>query len=161
MILPRYSIRPSAIPGAGKGLFLEEIVRQGSVLIAPDKINGPTTTMMHACELAKFPPDSLECQSSIRWFEQWSTVCLGWDDECFVNHSFDPNGLWHLGFVFAQRDIEPGEELTMDYRFIVGDHEKLPFRDAHTGKPIVGLPWNELIRHTARQLLNILPEERR
>ena len=38
MILPRYHIAPSRIPGAGKGLFLDETVARGSLITAPDDI---------------------------------------------------------------------------------------------------------------------------
>ena len=38
MILPRYHISTSTIPGAGKGLFLDDAVRAGDILVAPDDI---------------------------------------------------------------------------------------------------------------------------
>ena len=38
MIIPRYHIGPSHIAGAGKGLFLDEPVARGRVIVAPDAI---------------------------------------------------------------------------------------------------------------------------
>ena len=38
MILPRYRIAPSRNPGAGQGLYLEEPVRRGRIVVAPDAI---------------------------------------------------------------------------------------------------------------------------
>jgi len=38
MIIPRYHIGPSKIAGAGKGLFLDEPVPRGRVIVAPDAI---------------------------------------------------------------------------------------------------------------------------
>ena len=40
MILPRYRIADSTIPGAGRGLFLEEAVAPGRIVVAPDNIPG-------------------------------------------------------------------------------------------------------------------------
>ena len=59
--------------------------------------------------------------STVRWFEDRFTTTPEWPDECYVNHSFAPNGVWHLGFIFAARELEPGEELTYDYRLTVDD----------------------------------------
>ena len=39
MILPRYVIDASAIPGAGKGLFLDEAIKAGRIISAPDAID--------------------------------------------------------------------------------------------------------------------------
>ena len=38
MILPQYRVAPSTIPGAGKGVFVEESVPCGRILVAPDAI---------------------------------------------------------------------------------------------------------------------------
>ncbi|GHC05497.1 SET domain-containing protein-lysine N-methyltransferase [Cerasicoccus arenae] len=152
MILPRYRIAASGIPGAGQGVYLEEDVAAGAVLVAPDKIDRLYTR----AELDAYGPDSPEDAASVRWFEGRYTVSLDWPDECYFNHSFAPNGLWHLGFIFAARDLAPGEELTIDYRLIVGDGEKLPFDDAATGHPIIGLPWRENLRTTAAALAALI-----
>ena len=154
MIIPRYRIAPSLIPGAGKGLFLDEAVARGRVLLAPDKIH----TVMAERELRRYPADSIEVESSVRWFEDWFSLTPEWSDECYVNHSFSPNGLWHLGFVFALRDLAAGEELTMDYRLVIGSGEEMPFRDAATGRPITGLPGAECLAQSAEALLRRQPQ---
>src|SRR3546814_3119292 len=75
-----------------------------------------------------------------------------WSDECYVNHSFAPSALWHLGFIFALRDLAPGDEVTMDYRYVIGDGERMPFADSVTGREIVGLPWPDALRGSSSQL---------
>ena len=151
MIIPRYRISASNIPGAGKGLFLEEAVKKGAVIIAPDKIN----RLVHLREFENLPKDSIENLSSARWFEDWYSISTDWPDECYLNHSSKPNGLWHLGFVFAARDVAAGEELMADYRFILGSGEVSAFSDSPTGEKIVGLDWNEQLRQSAKHLLAI------
>jgi hypothetical protein len=152
MIIPRYRIEPSRIAGAGKGLFLDEPVARGRVIIAPDRVH----TVMAERELRRHAPDSIEVESSVRWFEDWFSLTPEWSDECYVNHSFTPSGLWHLGFIFAREDLVPGAELTMDYRLVIGSGEEMPFRDAATGQPIVGLPWRDNLRQSAQHLLELL-----
>jgi len=152
MILPRYRVDESRIPGAGRGLFLDQPVARGAVIIAPDKVH----TLMAERELRRYPEDSIEVQSSVRWFEDWYSLTPEWSDECYVNHSFRPTALWHLGFIFALSDLGAGTEVTMDYRLVIGSGERLPFDDAETGAPIIGLDWRENLRTSAGTLLQLL-----
>lgn len=152
MILPRYRIAPSRIPGAGQGLFIDEAIKRGAVIIAPDKID----RMLPQAQLDQFPKDSIENLSSARWFEDWYSISTDWPDECYVNHASDPNGLWHLGFIFAARDVAAGEELTADYRYILGSGEVSAFADSVTGAAIIGLPWQDNVRQSAERLLRIV-----
>lgn len=152
MILPRYCVKASRIPGAGKGLFLDESVACGRIVIAPDAI--PRTWRFD--EIAARPDAEALLPSSIRWFEDQFTVTPDWPDECYVNHSFAPTGIWHLGFVFAARELEPDCELTVDYRHLLGEGQEEAFRDALSGAPIIGLPWAESLRLTTSQLHDAL-----
>lgn len=151
MILPRYRIGESRIPQAGKGLFVDEAVARGRVILAPDNIH----TVWPESKLRGYPADSVEVHSSVRWFEQHFSLTPEWSDECYVNHSFTPTALWHLGFVFALSDLDAGTEVTMDYRYVIGDGEQMPFRDSLTGEPIVGLPWNACVGQSALQLAQL------
>lgn len=152
MILPRYKVEASQIPLAGKGLFADEGVAKGAVIIAPDNVH----TVWSEAKLRGYPNHSIEVESSVRWFEDRFSLTPEWSDECYVNHSFAPNAQWHLGFVFALRELAAGEEITMDYRYVIGSGEELPFKDSLTGRAIIGLPWEECLRGSATQLLQVL-----
>ena len=152
MILARYRVAASGIAGAGKGLFADEAIAKGRVIIAPDNVH----TVWPESKLRGYAPDSIEVESSVRWFEDRFSLTPEWSDECFVNHSFAPNALWHLGFVFALGEIAVGEEILMDYRHVIGSGEVMPFKDSATGREIVGLPWPQALRDSAQQLLAIL-----
>ncbi len=153
MIVPRYHIAASQIPGAGQGLYLDEAVARGRVIIAPDGVH----TVWPEAKLRTFAADSREVESSVRWFEDHFSLTPEWSDECYVNHSYVPKALWHLGFIFALQDLDAGVEVTMDYRYVIGAGERLPFVDAETGREIVGLPWAECLRGSAEQLIALLP----
>lgn len=142
MILPRYRISSSSIPGAGKGVFLEEPLPRGHIAIAPDRID---QTWSFA-EIVSDPARASMLHASARWFEDRYTLSPDWPDECYVNHSFEPTGLWLLGFVFAARGLEAGEELTVDYRHLLAPGQEESFRDARTGKAIVGHEWKDSLR---------------
>jgi len=151
VIVPAYEIR-DAVHAHGKGVFLKEGVRKGQVLVAPDAIN----RVYNAEERAALVPGSPEDDACVRWFESYHTVSTDWPDDCYVNHSFTPSGLWHLGFIFATRDLAAGDEVTVDYRFLVDDNEVMPFRDAETGEEIVGYTWDENLRRSTEALLALL-----
>lgn len=149
MILPPHRIADSRIPGAGKGLFLQAPVARGRIIVAPDDIRGT-----QRWEQVRARPDAEAAMAaSVRWFEDQCTVSLDWPDECFVNHSFQPNGLWHLGFIFAARDLAEGEELTVDYRHLLPEGEVEVFRDAGSGREIVGFSWAESLARSSRALV--------
>ena len=151
MIVPKYEIRPARFAD-GKGVFLLESVKRGQVLVAPDAIN----KVYSAAERAALVPGSAEDDACVRWFEGFHTVSTDWPDDCYVNHSFTPSGLWHLGFIFATRDMHVGDEITADYRFLIDDNELMPFKDAETGREIVGYTWEENLRLSTEQLLALL-----
>ena len=74
----------------------------------------------------------------------------------FINHSFRPNLLSHCGLILAKRDVEAGEELTLDYRLLVDPSDVAAYDDAATGHPIRGLPPKETILRTARELIALV-----
>lgn len=152
MILPRYHIGPSLIAGAGQGLFLDEPVARGRIVIAPDAI-----PRVHTFDEVLALPDAQQAlAATVRWFEDRYTVTPEWPDECYVNHAFEPTALWHLGFVFAAADLAAGTELTVDYRHLLAPGQEEAFRDAHTGDAIVGFTWAESLRASTRALADLL-----
>jgi hypothetical protein len=151
MIVPRYEVRRASF-AEGLGIYLLEDVNAGTVIVAPDAIS----KVFNGTERAALKPGSAEDAACVRWFEDWHTVSTDWPDDCYINHSFSPTGLWHLGFVFATQKLKAGTELTVDYRFLINDAEELPFVDAVTGEKIIGLSWAENIRQSTRALLDLL-----
>jgi hypothetical protein len=149
MLLVPTFIETSHIPNAGKGLFTKgPILKCKTVMIPNDK-----NILYPQQELAKFSLESIEQQSSVRWFEDIYTVDPEFSSESHLNHSFDPNLLWHLGFAFARRDIKAGEELTIDYSHLLGENDSLDIRDSITGKMITGISFQKKMVKSAFELL--------
>jgi hypothetical protein len=148
MILPRYHVAASTIPGAGKGLFLDESASAGQILIAPDDIR----KVYKWNEVQGLPNAEELLAATVRWFEDRYTVTPEWPDECYVNHAFEPTGLWHLGFVFAATNLPRGCEITVDYRHLLAPGQEESFHDAHTGARIVGYTWHESLSRSTAQL---------
>lgn len=152
----RYHLGPSTVAGAGKGFFIGEHVAAGRVLIAPTHVD---RTVRLAEVLAPQPHPHAE--TSVVWFEDHCVVSPDYPDDFFINHSFTPNALWHLGFVFALRDLAAGEELLLDYRHLIAPGVTLDFADGQTGQPITGHAWKESLRIAVRQLtalVELLPD---
>lgn len=152
MIVPRYRIAASGITGAGQGLFLEQDVAAGQIVTAPDAIE----RTYRYDELTGSRELAAQLYASARWFEDRYTVSPDWPDECYINHSFTPTGLWHLGFVFATRDLPAGTEITVDYRHLLPPGEEEAFVDTATGQKIVGLPWIESLTASTHALAALL-----
>lgn len=148
MFLPRYRIDASTIAGAGRGVFLDEPVARGRIVVAPDAI----PRVYRWDELLALPDQDAALAASARWFEDRFTSFPEWPDECCINHAFEPTGLLHLGFVFAARDLAAGDELTIDYRHLLAEGQEEGFRDGVSGEPIIGWSWQESLARSTRAL---------
>jgi hypothetical protein len=139
MIQFPYAIRQSRIAGAGKGVFLTAAVPAQQILVYPDQI--PETFTLS--EITSRSDAKAALAATVRWFEERYTVSLEWPDECYINHSFTPTGIWHLGFVFAARDLPEDTELTVDYRHLLAPGQREEFLDADSGEAIIGFSWEQ------------------
>ena len=153
MILPRYRVAASSIPGAGKGLFLDEDVPAGRLITAPDDIR----KVYKWNEVEALPDTAQLLAATVRWFEDRYTITPEWPDECYINHAFAPTGLWHLGFVFALRDLAAGTEITVDYRHLLAPGQEEDFCDALSGERIVGFDWQQSLAESTVQLHALFP----
>ncbi len=153
MILPTYRVAPSRIAGAGLGVFVDSGIAAGAVLLAPDAI----PRVFRWDEVLAMPDRAAALASSVRWFEDRFTVTPEWPDECYINHSFEPSGLWHLGFVFAARTLQAGDEITVDYRHLLGEGQTEAFQDGATGLSIVGFSWQESVARSTAALASLFP----
>ncbi|MFH1135554.1 MAG: SET domain-containing protein [Pseudomonadota bacterium] len=152
MLLINASVRESTI--AGLGLFLEQELNRGeAAAIFSHGLQVMPEENYLECTLAG---DELIIRTGCRWIKSHFIYReSGVEDEDFVNHSQTPNLLYHCGVCFARRDIHSGEELTLDYKYLLSEAEP-GFFDSVTGKYVQGLPGRDALLGSTRELARIL-----
>ena len=95
-------------------------------------------------------------------FAGWARIsCSAKEErpEAFINHSTDPSLLYHCGISFARRNLEPGDELTIDYSLFLAEEDVEGFRDsAKVRRELTGRPPREALISSTEQLLHLLRE---
>jgi SET domain-containing protein len=118
---PKIKIRASGIHG--RGTFAAERIAEGeSVEIWGERTSGETT-VIYTNDRVLVESARREGKIVMQWDDDlFSIEDKGADDGYFLNHSCDSN----LGFrdaftLVARREIEPGEEVTLDYVLFEAD----------------------------------------
>ena len=152
MFIP-VEVRPSTI--FGKGLFPLRGVSRGTVICSftTDSMVITESEYLKAIEENRY----LVVRTGTRYVGKYFTYTREPETDLnFFNHSFEPNLLVHCGVVIARRDIPAGEELTIDYRYLIDDTEVGVYNDAHSGTPIRGFSARRTLLETARQLVELV-----
>lgn len=145
--------RPSTIPEAGLGAFALEKVPAGTFL-GMDFLTRKWVVSPE--EVLALPPESRK----YAW-RHIDNICISavsgeQSPADFINHSFEPNILWHLGHYFSLKDIEAGDELFIDYRHLHDPSWGAHLHDASSGRSVPGWSWRESLLHSSRQLATLL-----
>lgn len=74
----------------------------------------------------------------------------------YINHSFNPNVLYHCGLGFALRDIDEDEMLTMNYEYVLSETKLEEFMDWESGRMVKGLSGLESLTRSTEELLKLL-----
>lgn len=118
-------IAPSLMPNAGRGVFAKERIPEGAVIE-----RCPVVALHDPKERKRLRKTGL-----VNYYFLWGdkrefpAICLGWGS--IYNHSFTPNARYEkvmdegrMDF-YALRDIEPGEEITVNYNGAPNDTRPL------------------------------------
>lgn len=154
MLLRKYEIRESSIPGAGRGLFVTEFIARGDVIVAPthpDDVNARHYVALFSRDDYHDPTDDPDNGPDNGPDDRPEPEIR---DIRLINHSFAPTGHWHLGFVFACHDLPAGTEITVDYR-LFGNAGCLPFVDGSTGREVSGFSEQEALQASLQRLREI------
>jgi len=152
MFIP-VAVRPSDI--FGKGLFPLAPVRKGTV-ICSFSVDSKMITENEYLDAIR-DERYVVVRTGTRYVGKYFTYTDDPDANLnFFNHSFSANLLVHCGIVIATGDIAVGEELTIDYRYLIDDTEVGVYNDATSGRPIRGLSARQTLLQTSRQLLALL-----
>lgn len=114
MLLVPTVLRPSPI--AGVGLFATTAIPAGTRIWAFDEA---CDWRLEPGDIAAFPEPFRSRLREWCYEEPDGRLVLCGDNAKFMNHSFEPNCLDVLpDSCVTLRDVEPGEELTCDYRIV-------------------------------------------
>lgn len=152
MLLIDAEVRQSGI--AGKGLFAKESAVKGAVLAL---LTHSCPTMSEAeYQEAQSQGNEIIIMTAVRWTGNAFAYGDSIGPEEYINHSFSPTMLYHLGVCYALRDIAPGDELTADYRYFLAEQDVCRFTDSETGRLVDGYGPREAAVCSARELLRLL-----
>ena len=139
----------------GKGLFPTHGVKRGTIICS---FTTDARTITDAEYLDAIRSNHYTVvRTGTRYVGKYFTCTDHTESEInFFNHAFDPNLLVHCGVVIALRDIEAGEEFTIDYRTLVDDTDIGVYNDAASGQVIKGFSARETLLRTTRQMLALV-----
>lgn len=148
----RTEVRDSSI--FGEGCFAAEAVARGTIVCC-FTLGAKVITedqYLDACRAEALPL----MRTGTRYAGKYFTVGNAHEPYTYINHCFEPNLLCHCGVVLARRDIGAGEELTLDYRYLIDETDVGIYRDAKSGREIRGFPARETLLRTARELVELV-----
>lgn len=142
---------------AGSGLFIQEPAPRGAV-VSIDAVDVKVFNE-EQYKQAQRDGDIVAIRNGTRWVGPYFQC--PWDNrqESYINHSSEPNLLYHCGVFFARRDILVGEELTVDYSLFLAENDVERFTDSATGEEVLGHTAADSLLISTRELLRILEHQ--
>ena len=139
--------------GKGKGLFTLEPISKKSLIIQMLSDQVMTEEEYHRKEKEG---DPITIRTAIRYAGNLFiyTNQLGRADE-YINHSFTPSMIYFAGMFFAKRDIASGEELTVNYKYILAQNDADNFTDTTSGTLVDGALAETALQDTMAEFLEL------
>lgn len=149
----RVRVAPSNLPGTGLGAFAAQSIAKGTLL----GLDLPQAPWIISPEEALTLPREARSQT---WRHAEDICFRGGEGQAspsnYLNHSFDPNILWHLGCYWALEDLHLGDELLVDYRPLIDPAWSGRIIDAESGRPLIGQEGKEALLESAKALVDLL-----
>jgi len=140
----------------GKALFAAETVRRGTI-VCSFTLGAEVTTedeYVRAVAENRQPVTRTGTRYAGKYFT-FGNVEAPYN---YINHSFKPTLLCHCGVVVALRDLNAGDELTLDYRTLIDTTDVGIYNDAVSGREIRGFTAKETLLKTARDLIALVED---
>jgi SET domain-containing protein len=140
----------------GNGVFSRQYIKKGTVvgflsinvnLISEEEYNK-----------AQANGDTVIIKTGARYIGRYFLCKDKIENEEYFNHSFKPNVLYHCGICFALYDINPGEELTLNYEYILSQNDFIRFEDKHSGRVVDGINPRDVLLRSTGELIKLLNE---
>jgi SET domain-containing protein len=140
----------------GAGLYALERIPQKSIVFYWGRDGDETVISEDEYLQMRVTGDKIFQKSACRWVYNkfvYSTT-LEVDDN--INHSFDPNILYYQGLGIAKRDILIGDELTINYEYILSENDTVKFMDKETNKTVTGISADSNLDKSSKELSLVL-----
>jgi hypothetical protein len=99
-------------PLIGSGVFASHFIPKGTIVFFPD----PLDQIISSARFAAMPRIWQQLVDKYGYVNRDGNWIVGWDNSIYINHSCNPNALdTPFGFEIAIQDIQPGEQMTIDY----------------------------------------------
>lgn len=154
MITVPTSVKISSI--SNKGLFTDVGIPKGMIVgLFPYQAK---LISEYGYQKGQYEGDEIISMTGVRWVGDYFIVGDKITNEEYVNHSDNPNLLYHCGVLFALRDIGEGEELTVNYRYFLAVKDTLRFKDTNSAQLVDGLSGFLSLKKSCAELLKLLSE---
>jgi|TARA_R100000781_G_scaffold45500_1_gene30804 hypothetical protein len=142
---------------AGLGLFAGEDIPKGSVIAiwCPDLDHGTLSLEEYLDKRLDNKSEHAFQMTCCRWLDNLFVYGDTVSEDGYINHSFDPSMLYYLGICFARKEIKKGDELTINFEYILTDNDPWAFVDSKTNKKVDGMPSEQYYRDASHELWEI------
>lgn len=114
MLLVEHSVSKSKIHGLG--VFTTHFVRSGQLIW---QFHPFVDRIIPEAEMVDFPKHTVNLiRTHAEYFPDLGYYVLASDGDYYMNHEDHPTLIDEGTHMYAARDLEPGEELTCDYRVV-------------------------------------------
>ena len=138
----------------GFGLFANETIKKGELVMLWNVSSN--LIPKHKYDDLTLKQDPVIIKTGVRYINDYFMYTDNEDRmENYINHSFNPNILYHCGICFAIKNIQYNEELTVDYTYLLSENDP-PVKDTVSGKLVSGISGLECLKQTTSRLNNIL-----
>ncbi len=153
MLLVKTAVQESKLHNLG--LYALEPVTKGQIIMLAE-CTGVMTETEYQAEQAK--ENKVIIMTAVRLLGKIFIYGDTIGNEEYINHSETPNLLYHCGICLATRDIAPGEELTLNYKYFLAEKDVYAFEDIVTGEKVDGISPEDAFIKSAEMVLSLLKE---
>ena len=143
-------------PISNKGVFTNVEIPKGKIVgLFPHQTKLISES---AYQKGQYEGDEIISMTGVRWVGDYFIIGDEITNEEYINHSEDPNLLYHCGILMSLRHVHVEEELTVNYRYFLAQNDVLKFKDSLTDRFVDGLSGIESLKESCEKLIKLLSE---
>ena len=140
----------------GAGLYALERIPQKSIVFYWGRDGDETVISENEYLQMRITGDKTFQKSACRWVYDKFVYSEHLEVDDSINHSSNPNILYYQGLGIAKRDILTGQELTINYEYILSENDTVKFMDKKTNKTVAGISADSNLYKSSKELSLVL-----